>query len=258
MKLKEIIDYLDKTLEIEKFRDASNNGLQISRRGGDVAKVAFGVDASVSFIKAAADAGCGLAVVHHGISWSGGIKAVTGAVYEIVKTAMDCNVALYAAHLPLDAHGEIGNNAVLVRELGLKNPVSAFFYNGRPIGFCATAEGFSAKDFLELAREKINPAARLFYPLDESSLSSGKKNLKVGICSGGAADMVAEAAALGCDVLLTGEGSHQDFILCESAGIPVIAAGHYKTETRGVRALCEFVRKSLGVETVFMDFELPY
>lgn len=258
MKLKEIIDYLDKTLEIAKFKDSSNNGLQISRRGGDVAKVAFGVDASVSFIKAAAAAGCGLAVVHHGISWGGGIKALSGSVYEIAAAAVEGDVALYAAHLPLDAHGEIGNNAVLVRELGLKDPEPAFVYNGRPIGFSATAACFSAKDFLELVREKINPSARLFNPLDENELEQEKKDLKVGVCSGGAADMAMEARELGCDILLTGEGAHQDFILCENIGMPVISAGHYKTETRGVRALCELVRKSLGVETVFMDFELPY
>ena len=104
VKLKKIVDWLDKTLEVKAFSDVSNNGVQIARTGEDVAKVAFGVDASVRTVRAAAAAGAQLLVVHHGISWGGGIQRITDGVYNVVKAAMDANLALYAVHLPLDAN----------------------------------------------------------------------------------------------------------------------------------------------------------
>ena len=110
MKLTRITKWIDKVLDVKAFSDVSNNGVQIARVGDDVRKVAFGVDASVAFIEAAAEAGAQLAVVHHGISWGGGIARIVDGVYNVVAAAVRRNVALYGVHLPLDANRAYGNN----------------------------------------------------------------------------------------------------------------------------------------------------
>lgn len=120
MKLEKIVAWLDKTLNVAAFDDVSNNGLQIAREEGPVTKVAFAVDASVKSVQAATKVGAELLVVHHGISWGGGIKRLSGGVYRVVREAMKANLAVYACHLPLDAHPELGNNAELARLLKLK------------------------------------------------------------------------------------------------------------------------------------------
>ncbi len=219
MDIKEIIAWLDKTLNVDAFNDVSNNGLQIERDGEDVKCVAFGVDASVAFFERAAEAGAELCVVHHGISWGGGIKRLTGGVYNVVKTAMSCNLALYACHLPLDANKKVGNNWEMARCLGLKNVKPAFSYHGNVIGVIGkTAEG-----------------------------------LTIGISSGGSGEFAEEAKSLGCDVFLTGEASWADMIAAQNVGMEMVCAGHYETETFGVAALSELMAKELCVKTLFID-----
>ena len=218
MRLTKITDWLDKTLALSRFDDVSNNGLQIAREGEDVSCVAFAVDASVRAVEAAAAAGAQLLVVHHGISWGGGIRRLDGGVYNVVKTAMDADLALYAVHLPLDAHPKYGNNFELARYLGLKNLKPAFTYHGRPIGV-------------------------------PGMLPNGKK---VGVCSGGGGSFAAEAQALGCDLFITGEADWGETIAAENIGMAMICAGHYQTETFGVKALADAMKKALKIETVFL------
>ena len=221
MKLEKITGWLDKTLDLESFDDVSNNGLQIAREGGDVKLVAFAVDASLASVKAAAKAGAQLLVVHHGISWGGGIKRLTGGAYSIVKAAIDANLALYAAHLPLDANKAVGNNWELARYLGLERISPAFSYHGNVIGVV----GYNAH---------------------------GKK---IGVCSGGAGEFAEDAKALGCDVYVTGEANWAETIAAENVGMNMVCAGHYDTETFGVKALAKAMAKSLKVKTVFLERE---
>ena len=153
MKLEKIAAWLDKTLKVADFDDVSNNGLQVARDqgsgiGDQVKVVAFAVDASVKNVKAAAKAGAQLLVVHHGISWGGGIKRISGGVYNVVKAAMDANLAVYACHLPLDAHPVLGNNAQLAKLLKLKNVKQAFSYHGNVIG--VVGEGLKVRVFESL------------------------------------------------------------------------------------------------------------
>ena len=218
MKLGKIVDWLDKTLDVKAFSDVSNNGVQIARTGEDVTKVAFGVDASVRTVRAAADACAQLLVVHHGISWGGGIQRLTDGVYNVVKAAMDANLALYAVHLPLDANHAYGNNYELARYLGLKNLKPAFVYHGETIGVTGT-------------------------------LPNGKK---VGVCSGGAGCFAPDAKALGCDLFITGEADWGETIAAENVGMPMVCAGHYQTETFGVRAVAKAMARQLKVKTVFL------
>ncbi len=233
MKLSEITEWIDRELEVGKFDDVSNNSLQISRRGDAVSRIAFGVDASADFIARAAASGAELCVVHHGISWGGGIKRLTGGVYEVVKAAMDANVALYAAHLPLDASEKCGNNWELARHLGLKDISKAFSYHGNVIG----VTGIASKDGVCRIGETEIP------------LAVGEK---VGVCSGGAGEFAEAAKELGCSLFVTGEASWGDVIAAENAGMRMIQAGHYETETFGVKALQRAIAGELGAETVFI------
>ena len=217
MKIKRILDWLARELEIAKFDDVSNNGLQIAGPS-DVTKVAFAVDASLESVKAAAACGAQLLVVHHGISWGGGIRRLTGGVYNVVKAAMEGGVALAGYHLPLDANRKYGNNYELARYLGLKKLRPAFPYHGNIIGVTG-----------------VNP-----------------QGVKVGVCSGGAGEFAEEAKELGCGLYVTGEASWGEVIAAENCGIEMICAGHYATETFGVKALARAIQSKLHLRTEFL------
>ena len=217
MKLRKILDWFGQELEVSKFDDVSNNGLQID--GPDeVSKIAFAVDASLESAKAAVAAGANLLVVHHGISWGGGIKRLEGGVYNVVKAAMDGNLAVAAYHLPLDASKKYGNNYELARFLGLKKLKPAFRYHGNVIGVTG-----------------VNP-----------------QGVKVGVCSGGAGEFAETAKNLGCGLFVTGEASWGDVIAAENCGMEMVCAGHYATETFGVKALARAVAEKLGLAAEFL------
>ena len=221
MKLKKITDWLDKTLKVADFDDVSNNGLQVGREEGrgkreEVRTVAFAVDASVRAVEAAAKAGAQLLVVHHGISWGGGIRRLTGGVGNVVKAAMKANLAIAAYHLPLDAHPTLGNNAQLAKYFGLKKVKPAFSYHGNVIGV----------------------------------VGENRHGQLIGICSGGAGEFAEEAKNLGCGLYVTGEASWGDVIAAENCGMKMICAGHYETEVFGVRALAQAMKKALKVNAI--------
>lgn len=218
MELSQVVAWLDRTLSVPSFSDVSNNGLQIARRGADVTHIAFGVDASLQTVRRAVEVGAQLLVVHHGISWGGGMKRLTDGLYEIVRTAAEADLALYAVHLPLDANRKYGNNYELARYLGLKNLKPAFVYHGETIGVTGV-------------------------------LPNGRK---VGICSGGAGCFAPEAKALGCDLFITGEADWGEVIAAENIGMPMICAGHYQTETFGVKALARALSRQLKLKAEFL------
>lgn len=218
MKLKRILDWIGRELEISKFDDVSNNGLQIAGPE-DVSKVAFAVDASVEAVNAAVASGAQLLVVHHGISWGSGIKRIEGGVYNVVKAAIDGGLSVAAYHLPLDANRKHGNNYELARFLGLKKLKPAFCYHGNVIGVTG-----------------VNP-----------------QGVKIGVCSGGAGDFAETAKNLGCGLYITGEASWGDVIAAENCGMEMICAGHYETETFGVKALARAVAGEFGIETEFLE-----
>jgi len=219
MKLEKIVDWLDRTLRVDDYADdVSNNGVQIERDGDAVTKVAFAVDGSLASVRAAAAAGAQLLVVHHGISWGGGIRRVAGGVGAVVREAVKSDLALYACHLPLDANRAYGNNWELARFFGLKKIVPAFSYHGHVIGVTG-----------------VNRFGR-----------------RIGVCSGGAGEFAEEAKRLGCDLYVTGEASWGEAIAAENCGMEMVCAGHYETETFGVKALARGVKRALGVDTVFL------
>ena len=234
MKLAQIAAWLDRELELSKFDDVSNNGLQIAREGDDVKVVAFAVDGSLASVKAAAAAGAQLLVVHHGISWGGGIRRLTDGAYNVVKAAMDANLALYGVHLPLDASKKYGNNWEIARFLKLTNVRPAFNYHGNVIGVIGTT---TRNATVTLGTQTIKQS----------------KNQTIGICSGGAGDFGAEAKLLGCDLYVTGEASWGDVIAAENVGANMVCCGHYETETFGVKALAKALARSHKIKTKFID-----
>lgn len=237
VKKNRIIEWLDGTLCVSAFDDVSNNGIQVDRRGDDVSSVAFAVDASVKAVAAAAKAGAQLLVVHHGISWGGGIRRIVGGVYEVVKAAVDADIALYACHLPLDAHPRLGNNARIAKSLGLCRVHPAFSYHGNVIGLV----GESRRD------RNVDIGGRVV------SLAAGEK---VGVCSGGAGEFAEEAKRLGCEVFVTGEANWGEIVAAENCGMLMICCGHYATEVFGVRAVAEAMRHALKVKTADLTGEL--
>ena len=217
MTTKRILDWLDRELDVGKFDDVSNNGLQVAGPA-KVAKVAFAVDASLESVKAAVACGAQLLVVHHGISWGGGIRRLAGGIFEVVRAAIEGGVAIAAYHLPLDANRKYGNNFELARFLGLTSLRPAFAYHGNVIGVTG-----------------MNP-----------------QGVKVGVCSGGAGEFAEEAKNLGCGLYITGEASWGEVIAAENCGMEMVCAGHYATETFGVKALARAVKAKLKVDTVFL------
>ena len=237
MKIVRITEWLDRTLKVADFDDVSNNGVQIARLGCDASVVGFAVDASVRAVEAAAAAGAQLLVVHHGISWGGGIRRIDGGVYNVVKAAMSADIAVYACHLPLDAHATLGNNAQLAKRLGLVGVRPAFSYHGNVIG-CV---GKSRR-----ARE-VTIGGRVL------RLAAGET---VGVCSGGAGEFAEEAKRLGCGLYVTGEASWGDVIAAENCGMAMACCGHRETEVFGVRAVAEAMRRALKVKTVDLTEKL--
>ena len=235
MKIEKIISWLDKTLKVDGFDDVSNTGLQVERDrgsgiGDQVRTVAFAVDASVRAVEQAAKAGAQLLVVHHGISWGGGIKRVTGGVGNVIRAAIERNIAICAYHLPLDAHPTLGNNAQLAKLLGMRRVKPAFSYHGTVIGLVG-----------ELSRRQSIAIGSCRYEFGPG---------RIGICSGGAGEFAEEAKNLGCDLYVTGEASWGDVIAAENVGMKMVCAGHYETEVFGVRALAKAMKKALKLRTV--------
>jgi dinuclear metal center YbgI/SA1388 family protein len=249
--LEKLVKTLNDELYVSSFKDVSNNGLQIANNG-TVTRVLTGVDASMRLLEEAARCGADCVVCHHGLSWGDSLKRITGLNHRLVSFAIKNNIAVYAVHLPLDAHPVYGNNAQICQALGLSRPQPAFEYHGQTIGFMADLKKpLQLETFCNRVRKKINTDIKL--------LDFGKQTIKsAGIVSGGAADMVEQAAELGADVFLTGEPSLQGYNLAEHLGINVIFAGHYATEKFGIRALAELIGRRFGIPASFADFNIAY
>lgn len=243
--IKEITSYLDDFLRIRDIEDKSYNGLQVEN-SGSVRKVALAVDASIEAFQKCIDMNANLLFVHHGLFWDEPVS-VTGAIYERVKILIEADIALYAAHLPLDMHPEVGNNSMI--EEVLNWPVKGDFgeYHGSVIGRSVEfEEPVSMKTLMMNIQEKLQ--------CEPVSWEFGRKKIKrLGYVSGGGIGLLKQAISDGMDAFVTGEPGHTYFWMAKEAGINVIFAGHYCTETLGVKAVGDVIQKKWGLETVFID-----
>jgi dinuclear metal center YbgI/SA1388 family protein len=243
--LQEIVAFLDAELRIAEIPDYSGavNGLQLAS-GGAVTKVVAAVDASLPVVEAAVAAGADLLVVHHGMFWQG-TQPLTGAFYRKIKAAMDGGLAIYSAHLPLDVHPELGNNVLLLRALGFDPGGSFFDWKGTRLGLTADVE-ISRDDLRELVAAAVGGPVHLC-PGGPSLLK------KIGLVTGGAGSEVAQCVREGIDTFITGEGPHWSYPLAEELGINLLYAGHYATETFGVKALAGKLGRDFGLPWEFID-----
>ncbi|MDE0393171.1 MAG: Nif3-like dinuclear metal center hexameric protein [Gammaproteobacteria bacterium] len=241
-----ISEFLDATLGIPAFPDYEHafNGLQVEART-TVRRVGAAVDASVASITAAVERGVDLLIVHHGIYWDG-MPPVTGRRYDRVAPLIRAGAALYSAHLPLDAHPELGNAVQLARGLGLEVRERFGQFADIRVGFVARTDE-ERDGFRDRVAELVGGPVRL--------IGGGPRRIRrVGVVTGGGGKFVAEAAEQGLDTLLTGEASHHTYIDAHELGINVVLAGHYATETFGVLALAKTVEDRFGIPWGFLDF----
>jgi dinuclear metal center YbgI/SA1388 family protein len=246
MKRDDLVTYLNDYLRVKAIKDDSNNGLQVE--GADeVTRLAFAVDASLAAFQEAAEAGAQLLVVHHGLFW-GKPLLVTGVHHRRLRQMFEANLSLYAAHLPLDVHEEVGNNAVLARWLNLEEVTPFGEYEGAPVGMAGHLPAtMSLGDFATQVESALQDQIIQIWPFGPPDVK------RVGIVSGGAAFLLDQAAAAGVDVYLTGEVSHGRYHTAHELGLNVVFGGHYATETAGLKALAEHLADKFGLETVFLD-----
>jgi dinuclear metal center YbgI/SA1388 family protein len=242
-----LAEYLDSYLDTANVPDYATalNGLQVQGTRA-VSKVALAVDASLAAIAEANRRECDLLIVHHGLFWDG-LGPLTGRRYRKVKACLDSGLAVYASHIPLDLHPEVGNSAVLARAAGIELRGKWGLYKGVPIGVWGT---------LEITREAL--AARLdeLLGVRVRLLAGGPEILRrIGVVTGAGGSMINEAIAEGLDALISGEGAHHTFFDAMEGGINVYYGGHYATETWGVKALGAHLQEKFGVEVAFL--ELP-
>ena len=240
-----MITHLDRYLRTAEVTDYAGawNGLQIENSGA-VTKVGAAVDAGEWTIRHAVESGINLLLVHHGLYW-GGVQPLTGAVRRKVKAALDGDLAIYSSHLPLDRHPVVGNNVLLAQALGFKKCAPFFVSQGQAIGLQTRA----ALSLEELGRR----LARVLGRAPHLAPGGPAKTARIGIVTGGAGSEVARAAAEGVDTFITGEGPHHSYTLAEELGVNLFYAGHYATETLGVRALAAHVAKKFRVPWEFID-----
>jgi dinuclear metal center YbgI/SA1388 family protein len=243
--LTELVAFLDGQLEIATMPDypGAMNGLQLANEG-QVGRVVTAVDASLAVVAAAAAGGPGLLLVHHGMFWQGA-QPVRGALYRKLKIAMDAGLAIYSAHLPLDVHPEWGNNVCLARAIGMRDFAPFLEWNGLAVGLRGAWQGTR-----EELKQRLMEAVR--GPVQVSA-GGPEQIASVGLVTGGAGSEVARVAAAGVDAFISGEGPHWSFPLAEELGINVFLAGHYATETFGVKALGANLARRFDVPWDFVD-----
>ena len=249
--LGELARYVDSVLETATTPDYPNaiNGIQMYNRS-PIRKVAVAVDFSTRAIEDAVASGANLLIVHHGMFW-GGLEPITGSNYRRVRMLIEADIAVYSSHLPLDRHPTLGNNALLAKQLGLQSTAPFARFEDTFIGLCGESD-------LETAA--IITAAREFArtyggDLRTSLVKAGRRTRKWAICTGAgaSADTLTEANALGVDTLIVGEGPHWTAIHAEENDLAIIYAGHYATETLGVRALAQHLSEKYDLPWSFVS-----
>jgi dinuclear metal center YbgI/SA1388 family protein len=243
--LSDLAAYLDDYLRVAEVSDSPEalNGLQVENHGA-VTRAAVAVDVCRTTIERAVEIGADFMLVHHGLFW-GGLQPLTAQHGYRVRTLIENRIALYSAHLPLDLHPDVGNNAVLARALGLKELEGFGEYEGEVIGFAGV---------LEIPRDELVQRIRAVLETEPQVIATGPGTvIRVGVVSGGAGKLVSQAASAGLDTYITGEGSHHTFFAAEEAGINLVYAGHYATETVGVKALAQHIEERFGLEWEFID-----
>jgi dinuclear metal center YbgI/SA1388 family protein len=247
----EILAELERLLTPQRFEDYAINGLQVPG-AESVSTVATGVSAHAELFELAASEHADLLLVHHGLFWGTQLFAIDAPLKRRLQLLFDAGIALAAYHLPLDAHAELGNNALLARSLGAGELTPFALHRGVEIGVVGTlpGEGVAASELFERVRESTSREPLVF--------DAGPERVRaLAVLTGAGADYLREAVAAGADAFVTGEPAERVMAEAREMGVHFIAAGHYATETFGVRNLGELVAERFGVRHVFLDVPNP-
>lgn len=251
VQLVQLVSYLDDLLSTTDVPDypGALNGLQLAN-SGSVARIAAAVDFSTRTVEGAIAEQADLLLVHHGMFW-GGTQRIVGTTYDRLRALIAEDVAVYASHLPLDRHPLVGNNALLATELGLEPTGEFASYKGIAIG----VRGQSDVETAALVSRAEWFARGAGGSVRATPIASGRMTRRWGICTGAGAstESLREAQELGIDTLIVGEGPHHTAVAADEMGIVVIYAGHYATETFGVRALAAHLADRFGLTWTFVE-----
>ena len=249
--LTQLTEFLDTTLNIAGIPDYPNavNGLQLANLG-DIERVATAVDFSSETVRGAINVGASLLIVHHGMFWSG-VQPITDHRHRRLWELMTNDVAVYSAHLPLDVHPTLGNNALLAKRLGIEPSGGFATYQSLDVGL----SGHSNVPTQTLANRARALADEHQGSFVATSFDPERVTRKWGLCTGAGADSssLREAARRGLDTLIVGEGPHHTAVEARDLGVVILYAGHYATETLGVLALGERLGEQFGVPSSFID-----
>ena len=246
MELLPFAAYLNELLGCASFHDSSANGIQVENRA-PINKVALAVDACLEAIEKAAAQNCNLLIVHHGLFW-GAQQLMVDPHYSRIRALIEADMALYAAHLPLDAHPQLGHNAQIAHVLGLCQTEPFAPYHGKAIGVRGSlAAAVSREELKPVLTEKIGPGA--FFTFGPETIQT------VGIVAGSATepDLFRELKNQGIDLFITGEPKHGAWYMARELGLNIFYGGHYQTETFGMKALAAHLRETLNLPAVFID-----
>jgi len=249
--LRQLVNYCNELLRVQDFRDYCPNGLQVEGKE-EVKKIISGVTACQDLIDRAVEQNADAILVHHGYFWKGEEASITGIKKNRIAALLNTNISLLAYHLPLDAHGDYGNNVTLARHLGInvkacvdQGPAKGLLWYGE-LEHAQSAEQFSQHLMALLGRQPLHLA------------SSSQQMIKtIGWCTGGAQSYIEQAAELGLDAYLSGEVSEQTFHLARELDIHYFAAGHHATESYGVQALGCHLAEQFDLEYEFIDVSNP-
>ncbi len=243
--LPEIVDYTNDYLRVEEIEDWPNalNGLQIEN-SGKVTRIGAAVDVSTRVLSMAAKKNIDLLIVHHGLFWSGSCR-ITGSLRRQLKIAFENDIALYSAHLPLDLHPKVGNNAQLIAALGLKSAKPFLKEKGESVGLKTKAS---------MSREVLMSKLKSVLRSPVKSFKFGpKQSRRIGIVTGAAGSEIFRVAEASIDTFITGEAPHWAAIAAEELGMNLVLGGHYATETFGVKALAGHLSQRFGLPWEFLS-----
>ena len=250
----ELAQWCDDYLQASQFKDYCPNGLQVDA-DRPIRHIITGVTACEALIDAAIEQQADAILVHHGYFWKGEPQSLVGMKGRRIRKLMQNGISLLAYHLPLDAHPEIGNNAVLAQSLGLQVTGALYPHEQYPVGNITTCQPISSAELQARIQQVLKRAPLVIHGDD---LGAERVLKKIGICTGGAQDMLEQAAEMGCDAYISGEISERTTHSARELGIDYFACGHHATERGGIQALGVLIQQQIpSLKVTFIDIDNP-
>ena len=247
MKINDLNNYLNTLLQPERFSDYCPNGLQVEGKR-EINKIVTGVTASYALLEAALQANADAVLVHHGYFWRGEALPITGIKKRRIQFLLQHDINLFAYHLPLDMHAELGNNVMLAKQLGLA--ITGWAGDKNMLALAELNQPLTLKALAALIETKLKRTPQVIGDLNKSVQ-------KIALCTGAAQGYIEQAVAANVDVYISGEISEQTVHVAIESGMSYISAGHHATERYGIRELGEHLAQKFGLAHEFIDIDNP-